>query len=541
VPSKSKLIAIPLPLRGLNTVSPFNIDLDSGYARELTNYLIKDGRLFIRPAVQLTASNAAFGTNVFNYVDPSPASVAAGFYAIRGADRFNIAAGTNLGALPGSPSPGVADQCYVIKHGDLTILLGAGQPRSTAGPAFTEYTSVTGVLPATIAIHQITVGCSHRGRLYFGAGTVLNWHSVGGVRGTMAAANVIDYSSFLDNQSISRVFSVTAVSGVSSESLFVIFGTGGKVLVFSGDNPLASNWNIVGSFTMPAPANRLCFVEVDGDIFVATAQYAYWFRDLLNSSAQSAYENSPTRAIENLWTDAGWVDPGTADGGRPHVFYLKELDLIISQSGSGPSINFSAIANYAGMVNYGYFVYHRKYKAFALWLSAPLAAGVQQNETSKVYYAPSFGGVARIATGVTEDTSVVIGTIKIETSWKTPYFAPFSGVGNKLNNVRVWFSNSLTGYFEKVRSIFDFSDYNAPYAFYTQSTVTQVDPGNYGDSQENALSKAGAQYNPLLGPSGNGGGFSLQFTQKARLGSVEGQVQSIYAATALVEEAGDLF
>jgi len=362
----------------------------------------------------------------------------------------------------------------------------------------------------------------------------------------MPAANTLDLASVLDGQSLSRIFSVTAQNGIASDSVFVAFGDGGKVLIYGGDNPGAANWTLIGAFSMPAPANSLCFLEIDGDIFIATSEYGYWFRELFSNGAQSAYQNSPTKPIENLWRQVGWANGAVAD--YPHVFYIKEYDLIIVRSGGTQGLLSNAIGNYGGS-NF-VFVYHRSLGAISLWITTTIAPGVQQNSTSLAYYAPTFNGATRLDFTSSQDYSFYWSTINapplpalnIETSWKTPYFAPFEGVGNKVNSVRVWFENTISGYFEKVRAIFDYSDYNSPIlGWYTQSMVTQVNPANYGDGKEDGANQASNQYHPIIGASGAGGGVSFQFTQKAKSGSSTTQNQSIYAATAYIEEAGELW
>ena len=535
--SRNKRVPIPLPIRGLNTIEPFNIGIDSGYARELTNYYIKDGRLFIRPAVRDVANDATV-TDLPVWIDSSTASIAAGVYGIRANKNVYIMdTGALVGALSGTGLGSMVD-CTVCRHSDLTMLIGAQEPRGIASP-FTAFTNVTGVVPATIAMDSVRAACSHKGRLYYASGTTLDYGAPAQDRGTMAAANTYPLLSLLDNQVIFRIFSITGQNGASAADAFlVVFGNGGKVLVYAGDSPSAANWSLVGSYNMPPPPNRSSFVEIDGDVFISTAQYGYWFRDLLTGGAQSAYENSPSRPIENLWQSIGWTSPVLGNQFRPHTYYLKEPDVIVIQGGSGPTFNSSLVAPTDSVMS---LVYSRKTKAFSAWFTRPIGPSVTQNVDSLTYYAPVFLGATSLNFTNSQDFSFVYGTNDIEATWKTPYFAPFEGAGNKVNSVRVWFENTVSGWFEKLRAIFDYSDYNAPLGWYTQSTVTQINPGNYGDGQDDGAAQASKQYHPVIGAQGQGGGVSFQFTQKAKSGSSTTQNQSIYAATAYIEEVGELW
>ena len=457
---------------------------------------------------------------------------------------YRLDTGVLLGNIGGAANA----ELSTCKHGDLDMLIGAREPRLKVSP-FTAYTAITGVLPGTLAANTITSACSHKGRLYYASGTVINYGTLGMIRGTMPAANVFDVQSLLDNQNIRRMFSVSGQSGTSNDALFAIFGTGGKVLVYAGDNPGAANWNLIGNYNVTSIRSVNCFVEVDGDIFVAGEDYCYWFKDLLQGDAQSAYANSPTRDIQNFWQA---LAPNSC-------WYIQSLDIIISMvvTGGTSPIHIENWANYGRYTavtdNYfGWIVYHKTLKCISFWAMPPSVTScggqeVDANGDGKNFYflgSDRFGtdsSILKLDPTKCIDSTTQLGSVPVETSWKTPYFAAFEGVGNKVNSVRVWFENTISGYFEKVRAIFDYSDYNVSLGWYTQSTVTAVNPANYGDGKEDGANQASNQYHPIIGASGAGGGVSFQFTQKAKSGSSTTQNQSIYAATAYIEEAGELW
>jgi hypothetical protein len=530
-------------MNGLNTVEQFNLSVDSLQARELTNYYFKNSRLQMRPAVAQLAYQAALPTTSVVWFDSTTLGAGGQRIALLlDGTYYRLDTGALLGNIGGAANSNLT----TCKHGDLDMLIGARRPRIKTSP-FTAYTNVTGLLPdpANIPLDNIDCACSHKSRLYYADGTVINYGSVGQIRGNMPIANVFDMQSLLDGQSIRRMFSVSGQTGTGNDALFAIFGTGGKVLVYAGDSPGSANWSLVGNYNMPSIRGPNVFAEIDGDIFVASEDYCYWFKDLLLGGAQSAYENSPTKDVQNIWKAFA---PNSC-------WYISEMDSIVCMvaSGSATTFNIFSWANYgyytAVTDNYfGWFVYNKRLKCFTFWAMPPTntICGAQELDilgtgAPKAFYFPGIGSILQLDTAKAIDVTTLHGTIPIETSWKTPYFAPFEGVGNKVNSVRVWFENTISGYFEKVRAIFDYSDYNSPLGWYTQSMVTQVNPANYGDGQNDGAAETANQYHPVIGASGQGGGVSFQFTQKAKSGSSTTQNQSIYAATAYIEEAGELW
>jgi len=519
-----KAVPLELPLLGLNTINPFLME-QNGFARELTNYAIQEGRISMRPAVRYSVGNMTlshFGW--FDYSTGTPYGIERSTGNIR---NISTAAGaTNIGGA-------MHANATRVKHLSLDFVIGARQPRDAIYP-FAAWTFTTIGITAT----AITSACSYKGRLYVASGTTVEYSAVAAVTGAMAGS--IDFAEFLDGQTISRIFSVTVQPGNDTQNVFVIFGTGGKVLVYQGDYPASSTWDLMGSYNMEAPVSNDAIVEIDGDLFVSTSRYAYWFKDLFQNGAQVAYENSPTRPIENLWQQCSWSGTFTlAD--HAHAFYYKPLDAIIVQCSAA---NLDVIANYGTDVCY--FVYFRKYKAWALWLMAQFFAPVL--EFNNNYFATSSKGTLQ---AITPSIDYVVDTysvttvgdtsLKIFTSWKTPYLEAFSGRVQKLNNVRVFYMNDVSSYFDWLWGIFDFSDYNQePWGFYTQPTATSfIEPGNYANTwSESDHPNTWSQYNTMFGVPGAGGSFSIMFSQAREEGSNDQQKHQIYGAIAYVEDGG---
>lgn len=521
----NSLIPIQMPLLGLNTVNPF-IDFDSGFARELTNFSIVNGRLKMRPAVRSTMDNASLAQAITWFDEPT----AGNWYAILADGKIRkLNDGSGAATIGGAAALNVTR----VKHVSLDLIFGAREPRIAANP-FTAWTFTTLGIGAT----TIRCGASHKGRLYVADGNTLEYSTVAAITGTMAGS--FSLADQLDGQVIVRIFSVSIHPGVIAENVLVIFGHLGRVLVYQGDYPASATWSIIGKYDMPRPGSNVSFVEIDGDIFVSTYSYAYWFKDLFQGGAQPAYANSPTLPIENIWQSAGWQGVDTLY--NQGCYYDPSLDAIV-QILYQPAID----GGVAGIVNgFSRFVYFRKYKAWAIWTVPPLFFPVR-TDLDYVYGFPTIYGcswarseIVTMTAGIAQDTASggTPSTYNIEATWKTPYGNPFEGRSMKVNGVRPFWQNSISGYMDKMRVIFDYSDFNSPYGFYTQTTATQVNPGNYSDGQLDLTAQAWNQYNGFLGIGGEGGAASYQFSMKMKTGSSTTQTQEIYAAHAYAESGG---
>lgn len=537
-------IPIPIPLRGLNTISP-DLPLEAGFARELTNYSIINGRLRMRPAVEDYADGSLETPSQAMAIWFSIGISTATSYLITSHGKVLRLSDDNVMAtLTGTDLGKIVTR---VKHVSLDLIIGVGEPREVDYP-FTAWTFTTSVITA----EDITSACSYKGRLYVCDSLTLEYSNVGQVTGAMYDSFSLE--EFLDGQSVVRIFSSSIGSGNnSSENVFVIFGDAGKVLVYAGDYPASSTWNLIANFDMPRPLRASGFIEVDGDIWVSTESYAYWFSVLMGSGVQTARDNSPTVAIENLWQSQIGAFPIGNKYNRCDCVYIPNLDAICCNWNT-----FAPANSWAKLTSITYFfdtvqgiklLYFRKYKAWALWL-APDINYPYRLENDFYLYGVSTPTQGSFSTNATYDirffnlgTQISVDDFNnnpITTSWKTPFINAFAGRVQRVIGVRPFFQSAVNGFLEKLRIIYDYSDYNSPYGFYTQPTVTQINPENYADAQIDVPTQQSDNYSPFVGLSGSGGGVSLQITQQRKTGSADNQLNEIYSATLYVEDGGDM-
>jgi hypothetical protein len=525
-------VPIELPLAGLNTLTPF-LPFNSGYARELTNYAIANGNIEMRPGVSYTAANALITNRIMWYDGiASPAEV------ISGGNRINFSTGAVIAALSSYAFNRIPVE---ISYQGSTYLIGLGAPRAATSP-FAVWSITTAGITAT----NITSACAHKGRLYVCDGSTIEYTGLGQVAGAIPATNTFPISQFLQNtpsnttlfgtaETVLRMFSVTALAGNETSNVFVIFGTGGSVLVYTGDFPGDPNWELIGNFKMPAPINESSFVEINADIFVGTNQYCYWFRDLFTGDAQTAYDKRPSKFIDNIWQKVVWSWSTRNLPEISHFFYYAPLNAIICQCFDKGTLVRTAEYNNEAC----YFVYFIEYKAWALWLMAPIFAPYQSSGTGKTYlpygisfFVPNYGF---------DDAQISGGAQNIYTSWKTPYLSPEGGRNKQLAGVKPFFFKEGGGTFELLQAIYDFTDYTQPFGFWNQpSAVGGLDPVNFTKGSISVASGGASKiYTEYCGLGGNGAGVSLQFTQKGDDSPSVREPQKIYKASLFLTEGAN--
>jgi len=537
--SRNTSLAIPLPMLGLNTLSPF-IEPESGYARELTNYMLLNGRLTTRPAILSKVYNATTTAagRFPAWFDPSNNTAIMG---TAGGGIYDLDTAAFVGALA---SPSTVTR---TTHMTLDLMFGPG---GGAYLAVSPYTLIGFTTIAPIVGGLITGGCSHKGRFYMHELAAYNYYPVGAITGAPAAGTGQDLSPYLSGKDptsplsyqepISRMFSVSMSQTNTTENVLVVFGALGTVLVYSGLDPGSPSWNLIGRYQMPRPINPQSFVELDGDIFVATTEYCYWFRDLFSGGAQTAYADSPSRPIENLYAKAGTASYVWTPSYQIGAIYWPAIDAIVLSVADDQSFANGTLVNASNYLVQ--LVYFRKYKAWSLWVGnschAPyiisgtyLMGGSQTSEI--VQMNPVLAGA--------DSLNGAANNLITESVWKTMYWPTLNGKSHKVLGVRPFYFNSQDGYFYKIRSIFDYSDYNITSGFAGQGSLpSPTVPGNYFDSSVDALTTGQKQYSPRVGVGGSGGALSFQFSQ--RLKTATTYVNStLYGATAYVQEGDDNF
>lgn len=518
-----RAVNIKMPLKGLNTVDPFIQSLD--YARELSDFQIYQGRLSTRPALdQIDAG--IYVTSKANWYD-----ISAGEGIAYNGDRVTISTGVVVGTIGGACQA----HATTAKHVTAEFLFGCQAPRNITTP-FTAWTFTTSAITAT----AIKCGCSWKGRLYVTDGTSIEYSNLGAIGSSVLNGGVpISYN--MAGQSVIRMMAMTGSSNanVLTDTIFVIFGSGGRVLMYSGTDP--TDWVQIGQFDMPAPISNLAFVEIDGDVFVVTRRYVYWVRDLLIGGAAYAYTASPSAPVENLLQGLRYIDDPD-NFNVPSVQYLGvvegiDVDCIVitpTDSSNGvSSLNLQNVATTGASL-----VYFRKYKAWAFWftdLRHPNITVVNPSTGAANYYCNNLDG----AFGLYEIKYNSFG-FTLYPTWSTPYLNSFAGKNQRLVGVRPYFGSDAENI--TVGAVADFSDFNSPYGFQAQATaLSPATPGIFATSDITVAANSWGQYRPF-GPIGvEGGGVSLYLRLTQDSFEAYDLSKQVYQMIAYFEDGGDIY
>lgn len=518
----SKLIPIPVPLKGLNTVEP-DLPIDAMYARELTNLLIVNGRLRQRPSTaiwkELPATNdqAAWWN-----------SNQAILKNLTG-DIINLSTGVVVGNISDSTT-GVHSP-IVIKHASIELLIGVQTPRNPTTSLFPAWSFTT----VGLAANTIEAAISHKGRLYVAGGTVIEYSSVAAVSGTMAGS--FNVGEFVNNEPIQYLYSFNTQPGqANDENVFVII-TANNVLVYAGDFPASQTWNLIAKFSIGTTRNLI--KEVEGDLFMATPSLAFYLSDLFQqgiANINAAPRNAP---VKNLWSEQLWTF-GVGIGANPEVaqvWHHEELDVMVC------SCFQTRLEPYFEYLNEQVsFVYHRKYDAWSIWAGMPVFSPIIK-DFGEGYTFTTYDRYL-LKFGADDFDQGLGGPLKIEMSWKTPFAQPFRGQLQQVLGARPrWrykrvlrqtnpssppptiVTNNTTAPIEVVRSVFDYTDYTVSsngtpiknvWPFYQQETasVAVVNPENFAELSISQPANISGNYAPFAGLNGIGEGVGLHIVKK---------------------------
>ena len=152
------------------------------------------------------------------------------------------------------------------------IVNGTDSPRLYDGATFTTITGVS--TPAITGVTTSTLShvWAYKNRLYFvQGGTMVAWYlpidSVGGAASDHTLRGVFQRGGAL---LFGSTWSVDAGAGIDDYCVFV--SDKGEVAVYSGDDPGASNWALVGRYDLGGiPLGKNATMRAGGDLIIATS------------------------------------------------------------------------------------------------------------------------------------------------------------------------------------------------------------------------------------------------------------------------------
>lgn len=282
----SRASSVPAPVGGLNSRDSI-ADMPATDAVILDNWWPYPSYVASRKGSELHVSG--FTAPVETIVEYLPVTGISTLFAAAGDSIFDVTASGTVGA---AVQTGLTNARW--QHAQITtpggsflyMVNGEDKPRLWNGTAWTAVDgtstpAITGV--TTTELVHVTL---FKNRLFFVEVNSMNlWYlpvnSVGG------AASLIDLGSvFRLGGSIMAVYTWTIDAGDGADDHLAIISTNGEVAVYAGTDPsLATEWRIVGVFTVGRPLGRRCAVKYGGDLALLTIAGAFPMGAALQSAS----------------------------------------------------------------------------------------------------------------------------------------------------------------------------------------------------------------------------------------------------------------
>lgn len=282
----SRASSVPAPVGGLNS-------RDSIASMPATDAVIMDN-WWPYPSYVSTRKGSELHVSGFT----APVETIVEYLPVTGISTLFAAAGTAIYDVTTAGPVGTAVQTGLTnarwQHAQITtpggsflyLVNGADSPRLWNGTAWTTITGVSTPAITGVTTSELVHVTLFKNRLFFVEINSMNlWYlpvnSVGG------AASLIDLGSvFRLGGSIMAVYTWTIDAGEGADDHLAIVSTNGEVAVYAGTDPSsATDWRIVGVFTVGRPLGRRCAVKYAGDLALLTVSGAYPLGAALQSVA----------------------------------------------------------------------------------------------------------------------------------------------------------------------------------------------------------------------------------------------------------------
>lgn len=306
--------SIPAPTGGLNDRDSI-ADMPPSDAVVLTNWWPYPSYVGIR---QGSANHVTgFTSPVETLVEYLPESGTSTLFAAAGTAIYNV---TTAGAVGAAVQSGLTNarwqdiQITTPGGSFLYLVNGADSPRLWNGTTWTTVTGASSPAITGLTTSDLVHGCVYKNRIFFVVRNSMELAylptlSVGG------AAAFLDLGSvFRLGGSIQACYTWTIDAGNGSDDHLVVISTNGEVAVYRGTNPSsATDWSLIGVFTLGRPLGRRCAIKFGGDLAVNTTEGVFPLgRGLLSSSVDrrvaltDKIQNSVSIAANSYESSFGW-------------------------------------------------------------------------------------------------------------------------------------------------------------------------------------------------------------------------------------------
>jgi len=300
MPVRSVSASVPAPVGGWNARDPLAIMAPQD-AVKLVNFIPNTTSVTLRNGFRVhTPSGLGAGAveTVIEYSNPAGARqlIAAANNGLFNCSTLNAGA-TSLGTITTSNR----FQTAMFKDAGGTSFLvmfnGADVPKKYNGTTVTTAAYTTIATPANL-IHPTV----YKNRLYLTEKntTIIHYGATNAVEGAVVAFDVGSLLKLGGKVLFTGAWSLNSNADLSD--LFVIVSDMGECLVYSGTNPGAADWGIVGRYYLPVPIGIRAGYSLGADFIIITQSGGISMSDVLQNSSASSY-NKITDKINNAFSE----------------------------------------------------------------------------------------------------------------------------------------------------------------------------------------------------------------------------------------------
>lgn len=265
---KTKFAFVRPPIDGLNLISP-PADILPTEARQINNYYIFDWGVRQRGSGELLFTFADNIARIVGFVDPNNFNSESLLVATT-ANIYITTSGSNaptFSAVTGA-STSAATYWSVVAFNRWIYF-------ANAGSSLNAFSIVGGSItldPFTGPTNKFRAVWSFKSRFYGIEDSTTNiWY--GDVSAISGATTKFDVGAVLDTTEHLLFGSAWNYNqGLSNDELFVVCTLDGEVLVYQGDWPGATNWQLAGHFKLPTPDSSNAFVKLGQDLVIKTVR-----------------------------------------------------------------------------------------------------------------------------------------------------------------------------------------------------------------------------------------------------------------------------
>jgi len=306
--------SIPAPVGGLNDRDAV-ADMKPTDALVMDNWWPYPGYIGIRKGY--TSHVTGLPATCETLVEYFPASGNAALFAVADGKIYNVTAAGAVGAplVSGLGNSRFQEVSITTPGGSFLVMVNGQDPMqyyngTTWGTIIhTGSPSINNVVTSNL-IH-VTL---FKNRLFFVEKNSMHvWYlpvnSIGG------SASVLDFGSvFRLGGAVMACYPWTIDAGSGSDDHFVVISTNGEVAVYRGTDPSsASDWGLVGVFSLGKPLGRRCAVKYGGDLVINTQEGLFPLgRGLLSSSVDrrvaltDKIQNTVSQEANSFPSAFGW-------------------------------------------------------------------------------------------------------------------------------------------------------------------------------------------------------------------------------------------